>query len=162
MTAALVGAALFQSALTSGFLFAFAAVVMPGLRTLDDAAYLRAFQRIDGVIQEGQPLFILMWVGSLIAMLAALVVGVEALAGVDRLLLLGAGILYLVGVHLPTVAVNIPLNNRVQRLDVDALGPQEAREARGVFEGRWNRWNRLRTGLGAGSVLMMLLLLVRL
>lgn len=162
MTAALVVLALFLSALTAGFLFAFAVVVMPGLETLEDAAYLRAFQRIDGVIQRGQPLFVLMWVGSMIAMLAALVVGVGALQGTDRLLLAGAALLYLVGVHVPTVAVNIPLNNRVQQVDVDALGPREHREARVEFEGRWNRWNRVRTGLGMGAVLLMLAVVVRL
>lgn len=162
MTAALVVLALFLSALTAGFLFAFAVVVMPGLETLEDAAYLRAFQRIDGVIQRGQPLFVLMWVGSMIAMLAALVVGVGALQGTDRLLLAGAALLYLVGVHVPTVAVNIPLNNRVQQVDVDALGPREHREARVAFQARWNRWNRVRTGLGMGAVLLMLAVVVRL
>ena len=162
MTAALVVSALFLSALTAGFLFAFAVVVMPGLETLDDAAYLRAFQRIDGVIQRGQPLFVLMWVGSMIAVLAALVVGVEALQGTDRVLLAGAGLLYLGGVQLPTVAVNIPLNNRVQQVDVDGLGPREQGEARAAFEARWNRWNRIRTGLAVGTVAVLLTLLVRL
>ena len=46
--------------LTAGFLFAFAVVVMPGLKALDDAAYLRAFQLMDGVIQDRQPLFMAM------------------------------------------------------------------------------------------------------
>lgn len=162
MTAVLVGIALFLSALTAGFLFAFAVVVMPGLETLDDEAYLRVFQRIDGVIQGGQPLFMVMWVGSMIAVLAALAVGLEGLAGVDRLLLVSAAVFYFGGVHLPTATVNVPLNNELQRLDIDALGPRERREARGSFQLRWNRWNRLRTGLGTGSVILMLALLVRL
>ena len=50
MTALLCG-------LVAGLLFAFAVVVMPGLKTMDDAAFVRAFQAIDGVIQRGQPLF---------------------------------------------------------------------------------------------------------
>jgi uncharacterized membrane protein len=94
--------------------------------------------------------------------LAALVVGVEALQGTDRVLLAGAGLLYLGGVQLPTVAVNIPLNNRVQQVDVDGLGPREQGEARAAFEARWNRWNRIRTGLAVGTVAVLLTLLVRL
>ena len=54
--------------LVAGLVFAFAVVVMPGIRTLDDGSYLRAFQLMDGVIQGNQPLFILMWVGSIVAM----------------------------------------------------------------------------------------------
>jgi uncharacterized membrane protein len=37
--------------LVAGFLFAFAAVIMPGIRSLGDRAFIRAFQVIDRVIQ---------------------------------------------------------------------------------------------------------------
>jgi uncharacterized membrane protein len=43
--AVLILAAFFCS-LVAGFLFAFAAVVMPGIRRLDDGAFIRAFQAI--------------------------------------------------------------------------------------------------------------------
>ena len=51
----------------AGVVFAFAVVVMPGIRTLPDADFLRAFQVIDRVIQDNQPLFLLVWVGSIVA-----------------------------------------------------------------------------------------------
>ena len=41
--------------LVAGFLFAFATVVMPGIKTLNDREFIRAFQVIDGVIQNNQP-----------------------------------------------------------------------------------------------------------
>ena len=148
--------------LTAGFLFAFAVVVMPGLKALDDAAYLRAFQVVDRVIQDGQPLFMVMWVGSVVALLAALAVGVGALSGLDRLLLLAAGVLYLGGVQIPTATVNVPLNNRVQSLDIDELDGGALLEARRAFEGRWNRWNAVRTAVATASVVAMLVLLTRL
>ena len=148
--------------LTAGFLFAFAVVVMPGLKALDDAAYLRAFQVVDRVIQDGQPLFMVMWVGSVVALLAALAVGVGALSGLDRLLLLAAGVLYLGGVQIPTAMVNVPLNNRVQSLDIDELDDGALLEARRAFEGRWNRWNAARTAVATASVVAMLVLLTRL
>jgi uncharacterized membrane protein len=40
--------------LVTGFLFAFAVVVMLGIAALDDAGFLRAFQVIDRVIQNCQ------------------------------------------------------------------------------------------------------------
>ncbi len=154
--------ALLLCSLTAGFLFAFAVVVMPGLKGLDDAAYLRAFQVVDGVIHKGQPLFMVMWVGSIIALLAALGMGLGTLTGLDRVLLLGAGVLYLGGVQVPTAAINVPLNHRVQSLNIDELDSGSLRESRRAFEGRWNRWNAVRTGLATASVMLMLVLLARL
>lgn len=154
--------ALLLCSLTAGFLFAFAIVVMPGLKSLDDAAYLRAFQAVDRVIQKGQPLFMVMWVGSIIALLATLAMGLGTLTGLDRLVLLGASVLYLGGVQVPTAAINVPLNHRVQSLNLHDLDSGSLREARRAFEGRWNRWNAGRTGLATASVMLMLVLLARL
>jgi uncharacterized membrane protein len=41
--------------LVAGFLFAFAIVVMPGIRSLNDREFIRAFQVMDGVIQNNHP-----------------------------------------------------------------------------------------------------------
>lgn len=51
--------------LVAGFLFAFAVVIMPGIKNLDDGDFLSSFRAMDGVIQNSQPLFIMVWVGSL-------------------------------------------------------------------------------------------------
>ena len=153
--------ALLLCSLTAGFLFAFAVVVMPGLKALDDAAYLRAFQVVDRVIQDSQPLFTVMWVGSIIALLATLAIGLGTLTGVERLLLLGASVLYLGGVQVSTATVNIPLNHQVQSLNVHELDSGALLRARRAFEGRWNRWNAVRTGLATASVTLMLVLLTR-
>lgn len=135
--------------LVSGFLLAFAIVVMPGIARLDDAAFLKAFQAIDGVIQKGQPLFGLMWLGSVVAVLAAAVVGWWSLAGVDRALVIAAALVWALGVQLPTFRINIPLNNRVQRSQI----------ARAEFEPRWNRWNAIRTALAVLATVLLLLAL---
>lgn len=157
--AALVAATVLVS-LVAGFVFAFAVVVMPGIGELDDGDFLRAFQRIDGVIQRGDPLFGLVFVGSIVSLIAAVALGVPSLVGLERTLLLAAGGIYLAGVLIPTGAVNVPLNNRLQRLDVDALGAAQRREARDAFEPRWNRWNRIRTALACISAALMTGLLV--
>lgn len=152
--------ALLLSALTAGFLFAFAVVVMPGLKPLDDAQYLRAFQAVDRVIQDGQPLFLLMWAGAVVALLAALTLSFGTRSGLDQLLLLTASVLYLGGVQIPTAVVNIPLNRRIQALNIDALDADALRGEREAFEGRWNRWNALRTGFATISVVLLMVLLV--
>ena len=77
--------------LVAGFLFAFAVVVMPGLRNLPDREFIRAFQEIDGVIQRGQPLFGAVWLGSALALGLSIALGLGQFDGTDRLLLLAAG-----------------------------------------------------------------------
>ena len=43
--------------LVAGLVFAFAVVVMPGIKDLKDGEFIRAFQVMDRVIQNNQPLF---------------------------------------------------------------------------------------------------------
>ena len=65
---ALLMMATFLCSLVAGFLFAFAVVIMPGIRRLDDGGFIRGFQVIDRVIQNNQPLFIFVWVGSALSL----------------------------------------------------------------------------------------------
>ncbi len=145
--------------LTAGFVFAFAVVVMPGIRSLDDREFIRAFQVIDVVIQNGQPIFMLVWLGSAVALLTSTVLGIWQLAGVERLLIIFAALIYLLGDHLPTFTINVPLNNKLQALDVDAMNEATRKAAREDFEPRWILWNSIRTALASlASVLLIALL----
>jgi uncharacterized membrane protein len=154
--------AAFLCSLVAGFLFAFAVVIMPGIRNLDDGAFLRAFQEMDGVIQRGNPLFGLVWVGSVLAMVACLALAVGQVAGLERTLLVLAGTIYLLGVQLPTFVINIPLNNQLQVLDIEGTDEATLRSARESFEPRWNRWNALRTALAVLASAMLVVFLIRL
>jgi anti-sigma-K factor RskA len=51
--------------------------------------------------------------------------------------------------------VNIPLNNRVQSLQLDQIDASATQSARRAFEPRWNRWNVIRTVVAITSVLML-------
>ena len=133
--------------LVAGFAFAFASVVMPGLRDLNDREFIRAFQVIDGVIQKNQPVFVFVWLGSIVAVLASLGLGVGQLDGTARLLLVGAGLIYLLAVQLPTFTINVPLNNKLQVVDVGSLNETALSVARKDFEPRWNLWNSIRDRL---------------
>jgi uncharacterized membrane protein len=145
----------------AGFLFAFAIVVMPGIRSLNDREFIRAFQVIDGVIQNNQPLFVLVWIGSVVALVTAAVFGFGQLDGVGRLLIIFATLAYLLGVQLPTITINIPLNNKLQTLDVDAMNETTQKAARKDFEPRWNRWNSIRTVIASlASALLIILLFI--
>lgn len=137
--------AIFLCSLVAGFLFAFAVVVMPGIKSLGDAEYIRAFQGMDGVIQNNHPLFILVWLGSVISIIASAGLGLFYLDVSNKALLITAAAAYIVAVQLPTFRINIPLNNFIQSLDATSLSAATVKEARQGFEQRWNRWNNLRT-----------------
>ena len=148
--------------LVAGFLFAFAFVVMPGIRHLADGEFIRSFQVIDGIIQNNPPVFIGVWVGSIVTVIAAVVLGFGTLDVVNRWLLVVAASAWLIGVQLPTIVINVPLNNRLQAVDVDAADEAARRAARAVFEARWNRWNVVRTVIATGSSLLLIVVLLRL
>ncbi|MEM6794819.1 MAG: anthrone oxygenase family protein [Acidobacteriota bacterium] len=157
----LVTAALLCS-LVAGLVFAFASVAMPGLGTLGDREFLRAFQVIDRVIQNNQPLFMLVWVGSALTLGASAVLGFWRLEGLDLVLLMIAAAVYFAGVQAPTAAINIPLNNRLQTLELETMDDRALAEARAQFEPRWNRWNQIRTVLATLTSALLILLVLRL
>ena len=105
-------------ALVTGLLFGFAIVVMPGIAKLSDKDFLLAFKNMDGIIQNNQPLFILIWVGSIISIIGSLITGTMNLSGNQLYLLWIGSTLYLFGLQLPTIRFNIPLNNALQKLDI--------------------------------------------
>ena len=153
--------ATFLCSLVAGFVFAFAVVVMPGIGHLGDGEFLRAFQVMDRVIQNNQPVFLLVWMGSVIALLSSAALGFGQLDGIGRLLIVVAVLVYLLGVQVPTVTINVPLNNTVQALEIDAMDETAQAAARQDFELRWNTWNSIRTGLASLVSVLLIILLLR-
>lgn len=148
--------------LVAGFVLAFAIVVMPGISTLNDHDFLQAFKAVDRVIQNNQPIFILVWLGSVVALVTAALLGVVWLEGVDRLLIVIAVATYLLGVQLPTATINVPLNNQLQMQDLDTMTELVLREARMKFEPRWIRWNSIRTVFSILTTVLLIILVFEL
>ena len=148
--------------LVAGLVFTFAIVVMPGIKRLGDLAFLQSFKAMDRVIQNNQPVFILVWLGSAVVLLVSTVLGIWQLEGADRTLLVAACAIYLFGVHVPTITINIPLNNHLQSQDLDTMTAPELRETKARFESRWLRWNAIRTVLAILTTALLLVLLARL
>jgi len=148
--------------LVAGLVFGFAVVVMPGIAKLPDRDFLISFKKMDGIIQNNPPVFMLVWVGSIMAIIVTLILGFQNLITSQNNLLWLASVFYLLGVQLPTVRFNIPLNNELQNLDIMILEESELALFRSRFETNWNRWNRFRTFNAIASVIIMLFLLSQL
>ncbi len=146
-------------ALVTGFIFTYAVVVMPGFAKLDDRDFIRAFQVTDGVIQNNQPLFMLAWVGSIVSVVATMILGFIELHGIERWTVIAIGFVYLMGVQGITILIHLPLKNRLQRLEIDEMDPESLSKERNKFETRWNYFNNIRT-LIASAVSFSLMLLI--
>lgn len=143
--------------MVAGFLLVFAIVVMPGIATLDDRKYLESFTVMDRVIQDNQPIFVMLWVGSILASLAAIVLSLIETEGSVRTLVVVGATAYLLGVQLTTFLINIPLNNAVQAADLTAMDEQSLADLRSVFDPRWVRWNQVRTAFAALASLTLIM-----
>ncbi|RZV34761.1 MAG: DUF1772 domain-containing protein [Chromatiales bacterium] len=148
--------------LVAGLVLTFAIVVMPGIRNLGDLDFLKSFAAIDRVIQNNQPIFMLVWIGSALVLLASTVLGIWQLDGLDRVLLVVACAIYMLGVQVPTVTINIPLNNHLQSQDLHTMTESGLLEITEMFESRWLRWNTIRTVNATLTTVLLLILLLRL
>lgn len=148
--------------LVGGFIFTYAIVVMPGLSKLNDKDFLRAFQVTDAVIQNKQPLFMSTWIGSMIAMLTAILVSLVSVGLPETWLILIIGVAYLLGVQGITVAIHIPLNNHIQNVKIEELNDETLANERLKFETKWNFFNYIRTSIAISvSVLLLIILTIR-
>ena len=145
--------------LVTGFILTYAIVVMPGLAKLTDKNFLRAFQVTDEIIQNNQPLFMLIWIGSIISVITTTFTSIVYVGFPDASLTLLVCFIYLVGVQGVTIIIHIPLNNHVQKLQVDKLDDRTANQERSVFEARWNKFNYMRSSISFFVCLAFLVIL---
>ncbi len=103
----------------------------------------------------------MVWVGSVVALVISALLGFWWLNGDDRLLIIFASAIYLLGVQLPTVTINIPLNNQLQAQDLDTLTEPSLHETRNNFDPRWIRWNSIRTVFATLTSVLLIILLLR-
>ena len=145
--------------LVTGFTLLYAVVIMPGLSKLDDKEFIRAFQLTDSVIQDNQPLFILIWLGSVISVVGAILSSIISVGLPEAWLIVFVGVVYLLGVQGITLSVHLPLNNRIKKINIEKTDHQMLSVERGKFETRWNFFNTIRTGISFSVSLTLLLVI---
>ena len=134
------------AAVIGGVFYAFSSFVMQALAQLPPAQGVAAMQRINVVVLN--PPFLGLFGGT--ALLALVAAAVAAFAwSTPRFLLLSCGsLLYLWGVIGVTGRGNVPLNERLGRLDPAA--PETAAEWTS-YVAAWMRWNHLRTAAAVAA-----------
>ena len=143
--------------LVTGFILTYAIVVMPGLSKLDDKEFIKAFQVTDGIIQNNQPIFILIWVGSIISVVSTIIISIFTLGILEGWKIIFVSLVYLIGVQAITIIIHLPLNRRIQKIDINSTNLQLLNEERKNFETKWNYFNNIRTVIAFLVTLFFLL-----
>ena len=81
--------------------------------------------------------------------------------GLDFFLLISACAIYIFGLQIPTVRINVPLNNRLQALDLETASDPELKEILAEYDSTWLRWNSIRTVVAVLTTALLLLVLLR-
>lgn len=152
-TALLFGAILFTG-LSAGIFYAWAFTVIPGTQRVDDATYLKVMQPINrAILNPG--FFLVFFGGGLLPALAGF--GLRSDFKAVFWLLLAATVVYLLGTIGTTIFGNVPLNDRLDGLDLTELTADRYKAFRGDYEKRWNRWHAYRTAAAVGSFVLTIL-----
>lgn len=128
------------TALIGGVFKAFSEFIMAGLIRAEPAGGIEAMQQINRTVLRTEFVFALVAMGVIAPLMA--VYGVLALDGVARWALVLGALVYVPSVCLMTVAGNVPMNNRLDRLDHTS---PEAAEYWAVYGRNWTRLNHFRT-----------------
>ena len=103
-------------------------------------------QRVNVVVLN--PLFLGVFVGTAVLGVACVVASLSSWSTPRSLLLLAAALFYSLGSFLVTMVCNVPMNNRLARLDPAST---EAAAYWPVYVREWSKWNHVRTAASVAS-----------
>ncbi len=129
--------------LFAGLLYAFNVATVPALRSIKGTQHIAAMQAINDKIKN--PVFFLSFFGPTILLPLAAYLHRD---GSQFPFLVAAAALHIIGGNGVTIAGNIPLNDRLDKVDVSQLSEAEADRIRKEFQGPgtpWMRWHAVRT-----------------
>ena len=140
--------------LIAGAFFAFSSFIMPALKRLPPVHGITAMQSINKLAVT--PAFMAALFGTAVACLGLVACAVISSNGRTTALVLAGCVLYLVGSIGVTMVCNVPLNNRLAKLDPQSA---EAPVRWDRFLTRWTAWNHVRTiaALAAAATLTIAL-----
>ncbi|CEJ71647.1 hypothetical protein BN1195_03997 [Chryseobacterium oranimense G311] len=140
------------TALIAGLFYSYSCSVVLGLGKLSDMEYLKSMQSINREILN--PVFFMSFMGTavLLPVTTFLFRGEQP----AFLFLLLASAAYLTGVFGVTVAGNVPLNDMLDKFDINGSTADAISQMRGNFENRWNLLNNIRTVFSVISIVLVI------
>ena len=143
--------AVILTGLSAGFFYAWLVSVIPGTKKVDGSVYLETMQSINRAILN--PAFFLIFFGSLIFLSIGSVYQFNT-GKTTFWFMLAASLLYLIGTVGVTGLGNVPLNNKLDALNVNEKSSKRILEFRNYYESKWNRLHLIRTIFAVHSFLL--------
>ncbi len=150
----LTPAAVLGCGLVAGIFFAFSSFVMRALGRLPAKEGIAAMQAINITVLN--PWFFAAFFGTAVACLVLAVLALTGWNGAHAAYLIAGSALYLLGTILVTIVFNVPLNDRLAKVDPEST---DGTALWTHYLERWNRWNHVRTAasLAAAAAFMVAL-----
>ena len=138
--------------LTAGLCFTWSNAVTPGIGRLDNLSFLKAFQAMNRSIINGQ--FMIVFMGPTILLFVNAFLFRNS--NIIFWLFLIAAIFFFIGIGLITVFGNVPLNEILDKSNLESLSKLELQTLRNKFEQPWNRLHAIRTVSSITSFLLLI------
>lgn len=145
------------TALMAGLFYAWSCSVMLGFARLPDREFISAMQATNRAIQN--PVFFAAFFGAPIFLMISTILHYNQSS--RFWFLLAATIIYLVGTFGVTIFGNVPMNNMLDRFNLESAGVEETALERANFESRWNNLNTIRTVSSTLAVILVVIACLR-
>lgn len=147
----IAGVALLASGAIFGFFYAWVCSTMWGLDAAPPQVAIQAMQAMNASVRNA--VFAPAFFGTPLILLAAAALAFGAGAGRAGALFSVAAAVYIGGAFLPTMLVNVPMNEALAQAGLPA-DPEQARDIWQDYSPRWQVWNQIRTVASGASLLL--------
>lgn len=150
----ILASAIFLTGLMAGIFFTWSNAVKPGIGKLGDIEYLRALQSMNRVILNNA--FRIIFLGAIIAVALVPVFYFNLYPKNIFWLFVFTLVIYLIGVFGVTVSGNIPLNEILDKTNLESITLEEIKTLRESIELKWNNYNLIRC-ISSGITFILLI-----
>lgn len=146
--------AIFLTGIMAGIFFTWSNAVKPGIGKLSDLEYLNALQSMNRVILNGA--FLIVFVGAIIAVALVPLFHFHLYPKNIFWLFICILLIYWIGVFGITVFGNIPLNEILDKTNLETITLEEIKTLRSSIENKWNNFNLIRS-ISSGITFLLLI-----
>ena len=146
--------AIFLTGLMAGIFFTWSNAVKPGIGKLSDIEYLRALQSMNRVILNNA--FKIIFLGAIIVVALVPVFYFNLYPKNIFWLFVFTLVIYWIGVFGVTVSGNIPLNEILDKTNLESITSEEIKTLRKSIEVKWNNFNLIRCISSAITFLILI------
>ena len=146
--------AILLTGLMAGIFFTWSNAVKPGIGKLSDIEYLRALQSMNRVILNNA--FKIIFLGAIIVVALVPVFYFNLYPKNIFWLFVFTLVIYWIGVFGVTVSGNIPLNEILDKTNLESITSEEIKTLRKSIEVKWNNFNLIRCISSAITFLILI------